>query len=90
MDAPLMYETIRVCKPILGGDLTGIEKKARSHCFWLTSLRNFKRSLKHLIKTLSEEATGNTMAPAGLLRDDDGWMSSILSSSPEESMYRGS
>lgn len=55
----------------------------------LTSLRIFKSSLKHLVKTLSEGATGNIVTPTGLLGDGGGWISS-MSSSPEESMYRGS
>lgn len=31
MDAPFMDKVIRVCEPVLSGDLMGIEKQARSH-----------------------------------------------------------
>lgn len=69
--APFVDEVIRVHKPVHDGDLMGIEEESKRIVVQLTSLRVFMSSLKHLVKTPSEEETVTTVAPIGVLSGGD-------------------
>lgn len=68
-----MNKVIRVCKLVQDGDLTKakVEKESEHIVGQLTSLRAFRSSLKHRVKTLSGGAADAEVAPVGLRRGED-------------------
>lgn len=71
MDTRFVNEIVWVSEIIRHGDLTKIEKRSKYITVKITSLRAFRSSLKHLVRTSFEGATAITAAPAGLLSDED-------------------
>lgn len=72
MDTRFVNKVIWVSEIIRDSDLTKIEKEFKYITAKITSLRAFRSSLKHLVRTSFEGAIATTAAPAGPLSDEDG------------------
>jgi len=72
VDTRFVNEVIRVCEPVHGSNLTGIEEEFKHIVVQLTSLRAFRSSLKHLVRALSEGVVDTVVVPVGLLGGGDG------------------
>jgi len=90
VNAHFVDEVIRVRELVRDSDLTEIEGGSTRIIAQLTSLRAFMSSSKHRVKALSGGGTDVETAPGGVGRGEENWISSMGSSSPEESTYRGS
>lgn len=66
VDARFVDEVIWVHEPVQGGDLAKIEQEPKHIVVQLTSLRAFRSSSKHRVRTLSVEPVDAEEAPVDL------------------------